>query len=243
MTTAAEIEEYLISLRSEEYIEQYKYFFKTGKGEYGEGDHFLGVRNPQVRQLVKDYWKTTPLSEAEILIKNKYHECRLCGLLILVEKMLKAKKEEAQKEIYKLYISLADYINNWDLVDLSAIKIVGTWCQAHPEDKTMDEWIRLSDNELWRRRIAMVSTWWLLRRGNFDVVFERAALCLNSKHDLLHKVAGWMLREVYGHGGEIELDEWLAENVKAMPAVMLSYACEKMSPEQKSYWRSKRKEA
>lgn len=239
-----EIVALLESLAEPKYVEQYQYFFKTGPGQYGEGDKFLGIRNPNVRSVVKEAWKQTSLSAAEQLCRCEWHEVRLCGLLILVEKMLKASKrrdEYEMREIWQTYISLHPYINNWDLVDLSAVKLVGAWLKMHPEETLMDEWIRLDDEHLWQRRIAMVSTWQGTRQDNHQVVFERASLLMDSRHDLLHKVAGWMLREVYIHGGKEQLEEFLAENVVRMPAVMLSYACEKMSDDMRSYWRKKRR--
>lgn len=244
MYTSDEIIALLQSLADPKYVAQYQYFFKTGPGQYGEGDLFLGIRNPQLRSVVKEAWKDTSLITASELTQSPWHEVRMCGLLIMVEKMLRAAKrrdEEQMRAVWECYIGLHPYVNNWDLVDLSAPKIVGEWVKAHPEETLMDEWIRLDDNHLWQRRIAMVSTWRGTRYGQHAVILERAALLLDSRHDLLHKVAGWMLREVYGHGGEKQLEDFLDKNVSQMPAVMLSYACEKMPPQQREYWRARRK--
>ncbi|MCQ2200605.1 MAG: DNA alkylation repair protein [Bacteroidales bacterium] len=239
-TTAEDIKATLLELGSEKQSKIQMRFFKTGKGDYGEGDKFLGVMNPNVRLVVKEAWKSTSLEVAATLAKDEWHEVRLCGLLIMVEKMLKAYKKKDDKEmekIVRLYLSLHPYINNWDLVDLSAIKIVGNWEVAHPEDDLMDKWIRLGDDALWQRRIAMLSTWMTLRNGRFDMVMSRAECLLSSKQNLLHKAAGWMLREMYKAGGEAELDSFLRQHIKKMPSVMLSYACEKMSADEKAYWR------
>lgn len=239
-TSAEDIKATLVDLGSEKQAKILLRFFKCGKGEYGEGDRFLGVNNPNIRSVVKEAWKSTTLGEAVKLVKDEWHEVRMCGLLILVEKMLKAIKKKDEKEmeaIFKLYVSLHPYINNWDLVDLSAIKIVGNWEKYHPEEELLEKWIRLGDDCLWQRRIAMVSTWILLREGRFDVVMSRAEKLLTSKQNLLHKAAGWMLREMYKHNGEEALEAFLREHIGKMPAVMLSYACEKLTADEKSYWR------
>lgn len=244
MCEAREIQSLLESLADPKYIEQYQYFFKTAPGQYGEGDKFLGIRNPVVRSVVKQVWKETSLNTAAELARSEWHEIRLCGLLIMVEYMLKAVRrhdEETMERVWKVYIELHPYINNWDLVDLSAIKIAGNWERFHPEDTLLDEWARLDDTHLWQRRIAMVSTWMTLRYGDFTKVFERAALLIHSKQDLLHKVSGWMLREVYGHNGSEQVRDFLYEHIGEMPSVMLSYACEKMSPSERQIWRERRK--
>lgn len=242
-------------------------FFKTGPGEYGEGDQFIGLKNPQVRLVVKEAWKYTPLDEAAKLVKSPLHEVRLCGLLIMVEKYLKAiktKDRDASKEIYQTYLGLHPFINNWDLVDLSAIKIVGNHEAAIKSEAVMtsgevsrqlksrvtkisdtphsemDEWIK-PGNTLWQQRIAMVSTWMLIRKGFPEIAFDRAAYLLDSPHDLLHKAAGWMLREAWKHGYKAELRDFLQTHVKSMPAIMLSYACEQMPIDERHRWQQLRK--
>lgn len=243
-TMAEDVKAAIMSMADAKQAKALMRFFKTGKGDYGEGDKFLGVKNPKVRMVVKEAWKEISLEETAVLVKDEWHEVRLCGLLILVEKMLKSMKIKNEKDrdmecekIYKLYVSLHQYINNWDLVDLSAIKIVGNWEVMHPEEDLMEKWIRLSDDCLWQRRIAIVSTWMLLRDGRFDSVTSRSELLLSSKQNLLHKAAGWMLREMYKHNGEDALESFLRHHIKDMPSVMLSYACEKMTQDEKSYWR------
>lgn len=219
-------------------------FFKTGPGEYGEGDQFVGLKNPQVRLVVKEAWKETPLSEAVCLVRSPLHEVRLCGLLIMVEQYLRATKRkdvEKMKEIFSTYTSLHTYINNWDLVDLSAIKIVGNHERLDPGVTLMDEWIMPKGHTLWQQRIAMVSTWILTRHNRPDVCFNRAKYLLDSPHPLLHKAAGWMLREAWKKGYKKELRDFLEENVFRMPSVMLSYACEQMPIAQRHEWQSKRK--
>ncbi len=233
-----------MSMADERQAQQMLRFFKTGPGEYGEGDKFIGLRNPQVRMVVKEAWKETPLPEAASLVTSPLHEVRLCGLLIMVEQYLRAmkKRDKASMDIiFDTYVNLHPYINNWDLVDLSATKIVGNHEVLNPEIILMDEWIEPDGHTLWQQRIAMVSTWMLIRSGRADACFRRAKVLLSSPHDLLHKAAGWMLRETWEKGYQDELRDFLEEKVYGMPAVMLSYACEKMSVDERHHWQAKRK--
>ncbi|MDE6322316.1 MAG: DNA alkylation repair protein, partial [Muribaculaceae bacterium] len=174
----------------------------------------------------------------------QYHEVRLCGLLIMVEKYLKAMKikdESTLKQIFNQYVGLHPHVNNWDLVDLSAIKIVGKNESLFPEIGLMDEWIKPERHTLWQQRIAMVSTWMLTRSGRPDTCYRRAKYLLTSPHDLLHKAAGWMLRETWKKGYHTELRTFLDENVEQMPSIMLSYACEQMTANERHSWQQKRK--
>lgn len=244
MIKAADIEATLLSMADERQARQLLRFFKTGPGEYGEGDKFIGLRNPQVRMVVKEAWKETPLSEAEKLARSPLHEVRLCGLLIMVEQYLRAMKKvdtETMSRIFESYLALHPYINNWDLVDLSAIKIVGNHEVMNPELTLMDEWIKPDGHTLWQQRIAMVSTWMLTRKGHIDKCFGRAEFLLSSPHDLLHKAAGWMLREVWKKGYRRELRAFLDENVVRMPSIMLSYTCEQMATDERHEWQARRK--
>lgn len=244
MTVAADIETALLSMADERQARHLLRFFKTAPGEYGEGDVFIGLRNPQVRMVVKEAWKDTPLSEAVILVQSPLHEVRLCGLLIMVEKYLKAMKKHddaVMTRIFESYVALHPHVNNWDLVDLSAIKIVGNHEVLNPGISLMDEWIRADGHTLWQQRIAMVSTWILTRHGRPDKCLDRTEYLLSSPHDLLHKAAGWMLREVWKKGYRDELRDFLEKNVGRMPAIMLSYACEQMIDDERHAWQSKRK--
>jgi len=246
MIYATDIETTLLSMADERQARQLLRFFKTGPGQYGEGDKFIGLRNPQVRLVVKEAWKDTPLYEAMKLAKSPLHEVRLCGLLIMVEHYLlamKKKDREIMSDIFDTYLLLHPYINNWDLVDLSAIKIVGNHELFNPGISMMDEWIKLDGHTIWQQRIAMVSTWMLIRNGKADVCFRRAKCLLSSPHDLLHKAAGWMLREAWKKGYREELCDFLEEYVTCMPSVMLSYACEQMPVNERHYWQQKRKSA
>ncbi len=244
MGIAHDIEATLLSMADERQARQLLRFFKTGPGEYGEGDKFIGLKNPQVRLVVKEAWKETPLSEAVKLAKSPLHEVRLCGLLIMVEQYLRTMKkrdEEQMNLIFESYLALHPYINNWDLVDLSAIKIVGNHEVLNPGLTLMDEWIKPKGHSLWQQRIAMVSTWMLTRNGRANTCFRRAEFLLSSPHDLLHKAAGWMLREAWKKGYREELRGFLTENVRKMPSIMLSYACEQMSADERHQWQMKRK--
>lgn len=244
MIEAKDIETTLKSMADERQARQLLRFFKTGPGQYGEGDIFIGLRNPQVRMVVKEAWKETQLTEAEKLAKSPIHEVRLCGLLIMVEQYLKAmkrKEQETMSKIFESYLSLHPYVNNWDLVDLSAIKIVGNHEVLNPGITLMDEWIKPEGHTLWQQRIAMVSTWMLIRDDHADICFLRASHLLSSPHDLLHKAAGWMLREAWKKGYRKELRDFLNENVSHIPSIMLSYACEQMSDDERHEWQRKRK--
>lgn len=245
MIKAAEIEATLLGMADERQARNLMRFFKTGPGQYGEGDRFIGLRNPQVRMVVREAWKDTPLSEAAVLARSPLHELRLCGLLIMVEQYLRAmKKKDAgtMTSVFDAYTSLHPYVNNWDLVDLSAIKIVGNHEVQNPGIALMDEWIEPAGHSIWQQRIAMVSTWMLTRAGRPDVGLRRARTLLTSSHDLLHKAAGWMLREVWKKGYRDELRDFLAENVGLMPSVMLSYACEQMSDSERHQWQQARRD-
>ncbi|MCM1518657.1 MAG: DNA alkylation repair protein [Pseudoflavonifractor sp.] len=244
MTRAEEITAALMEMADERQARQSLRFFKTGPGQYGEGDIFIGLKNPQVRMVVKEAWRQTPLSEAVSLVRSPLHEVRLCGLLIMVEQYLKAMKgkdDTRMAMIFDTYISLHSHINNWDLVDLSAIKIVGNHETLNPGLTVMDQWIDPAGHTLWQQRIAMVSTCMLIRADRADVCFSRAARLLDSSHDLLHKAAGWMLREAWKRGYKDELRCFLEEHVSAMPSIMLSYACEQMHPDERREWQLKRR--
>lgn len=246
MFRATDIEASLLSMADERQAKLMLRFFKTDAGEYGEGDRFIGLRNPQVRLVVKEAWKETPLSEAVKLVKSPLHEVRLCGLLIMVEKYLRAmKRKDAQEmaEIFNAYIGLHPHINNWDLVDLSAIKIVGNHEVLNPDITLMDEWIKPEGHSLWQQRIAMVSTWMLIRDGQPDKCTQRAKQLLSSPHDLLHKAAGWMLREAYKKGYHEEITDFLNDNITCIPSIMLSYTCEKMPLAERRSWQQKRKDS
>lgn len=197
-------------------------FFKTGKGEYAAGDKFLGVMVPQTRTLVKKYWNTVSLAETQRLLHGKFHEERLLALLILVKKFERGDKLARQK-IYHLYLANIKSINNWDLIDLSAPRIVG----AYLADRDQAILCRLakSDN-LWERRIAVLATFWFIARGEPNFALKIAENLVHDKEDLIHKAAGWMLREIGKRCGQAIEEEFLQKHCRAMPRTMLRYAIE-----------------
>jgi len=188
--TYQEINEYLLTLSDPEIASHSMRFFKTGPGEYGFGDKFLGIRVPVIRQTVKKY-KDATLSTTEKLLKSKYHEIRLFALLLLVSNFSNA-DDVKQDKIYHLYLDNTRYINNWDLVDSSAHKIVG----AYLENKDRTVLYNLSTSpSLWERRIAIISTFHFIRNNQFDDTLNISKQLLNDDEDLIHKAVGWMLRE------------------------------------------------
>jgi 3-methyladenine DNA glycosylase AlkD len=202
-------------------------FFKTGRGQYGEGDVFLGVNNPTVRQIAKEY-RELPITEAVKLLKNPYHEIRLCALLILVEHYRKGDKP-LRERILEIYLKNTLYINNWDLVDLSAPGIVGE-AALTPQSDMLD--FLAGSTYLWNQRIAMVSTLTLIRHGEFAVTLRLAERFMSHPHDLMHKAAGWMLREV-GKRNRAILTKFLLKHKHVMPRTMLRYAIEHYPEEQR----------
>ena len=206
-------------------------FFKTGEGEYGEGDLFLGITVPQQRAIAKNY-KELPLSEIEILLHEPYHECRLTALIILVNRFKKMKKEADRKEIVEFYLKNTTYINNWDLVDSSACYILGEYLLD--KDRTLI--YRLADSDsMWEQRIAVLTTFTFIRNDDFADNLLLAEKLLNHKHDLMHKAIGWMLREV-GKRNKSVLVDFLMQYSTQMPRTMLRYAIEKFPEEERQYF-------
>ncbi|MCR4701601.1 MAG: DNA alkylation repair protein [Bacteroidaceae bacterium] len=224
-------------------------FFKTAKGEYGEGDEFLGIKTPQTRKVVKEC-KSLPMSEVPTLLKNKWHEVRLCGLLILVDRFEAACKKKVadtdeatatRDEIVQMYLAHTDFINNWDLVDLTAPKIIGQWLTL--KSNLGDDGYKIgtldnlaNSNHLWQQRIAMVSTMWTSAKGNPFFCIRYAEMLMHHKHDLIHKAVGWMLREMGKRCGTDILRDFLRQHIDTMPRTTLRYAIERLSPEERAMW-------
>ncbi len=204
-----------------------QYFFKTGKGQYGEGDVFWGIRVPETRKVAKEF-KQLPFDEVKKVLKNPVHEIRLCGLLILVEQFKKAKKEN-RKEIVDFYLSQTQYINNWDLVDLSCYNILGTYLLDKPRDILYS--LARSKN-MWEQRIAIVSTWMFIRNNEFTDTLAIAGMLLHHPHDLIHKAIGWMLREVYKRDSGLIFD-FVKTHYEQMPRTALRYAIEKFPEDER----------
>lgn len=197
-------------------------FFKTGKGEYGEGDLFIGLTSQQIRDLVKKH-KTLEISEIEKLLNDEYHECRSVALAFLVNMFQKTKSETERKMMYQFYMSQTDRINNWDLVDISCAEIVGRYLFDKPKD---DLYVFAKSGHLWRERIAIISTMYFIRNQQFDDTLAIAEILLHHPHDLIHKAVGWMLREVGKRNLQVERN-FLLKHYKTMPRTMLRYAIEK----------------
>lgn len=221
-----ELQKRLAALADPRVAEGSRRFFKTGPGEYGEGDRFRGIRVPVLRGLAKEY-SAIKVSEAGRLLGSAFHEDRLLALLILVR--LYARGDEALREkVYRLYLKSTRFINNWDLVDSSAEHIVG----AHLWDRPRAPLGRLAKSEdLWERRVAVMATFHFVKRGEFGETLDIARTLLSDREDLIHKAVGWMLREV-GKRNSVAEEEFLKEHHRRMPRVMLRYAIERF-PEEK----------
>jgi len=201
-------------------------FFKTGKGQYGEGDIFLGIIVPNTRKVAKKFTDLS-LSEIKKVLYSRVHEERLCALLILVEKFVTANLDE-QKKIFEFYIKNAKQANNWDLVDLSAPKIVGAYLLDRPKEVLYK--FAVSKN-LWEKRISILSTYTFIKQRQYKDTFKISEILMKDKHDLIHKAVGWMLREV-GKKSLKDEEVFLKKHYKNMPRIMLRYAIEKF-PEEK----------
>ena len=237
--TAQELIEAMQMLENPEQRKVLMGFFKTGKGQYGEGDEFLGLKVPETRAFVKEY-RTLPLSEVQILLKSKWHEVRLCGFLILVDQYERKGTSAKEKEkILKLYLANARRANNWDLVDLSCYKILGRWLVESSASR--EEKLQLMDNlansdNLWEQRISIVSTMATLKAHDTSYTIRYAKHHLGHKHDLMHKAVGWLLREMGKRCGMDELRNFLSEHSTTMPRTALRYAIERMDKEEREYW-------
>ncbi len=205
-------------------------FFKTGKGEYGEGDVFIGITVPEQRKISKKY-AAISLTELGKLLSSKIHEHRLTALFILVIKFEKA-DEAGQQEIYDFYLDNMEYINNWDLVDLSAYKILGAY--LYERDKSILLKLSKSDS-LWERRIAVLSTYYFIKNNKFKDMLKIAEVLLYDQHDLIHKAVGWMLREI-GKRDQSTEERFLKKHYKTMPRTMLRYAIEKFEERKRQFY-------
>jgi 3-methyladenine DNA glycosylase AlkD len=201
-------------------------FFQAFPGGYGEGDFFIGVTVPEQRRIARKHFCLVSLNELEDLMRDPVHECRLTALFILVLKYERAKSEAEKQAITDYYLGNIDHINNWDLVDSSAYKILG----AHLFDKERNLLYELArSGKLWRQRIAVIATLYFIRNGDFADTLKLAGILLDHEHDLIHKAVGWMLREVGNRDFECEY-RFLKKHYQAMPRTMLRYAIEKFDP-------------
>jgi len=202
-------------------------FFKTDKGEYGHGDIFLGIRAPKIRLIAKKHIDIS-ITDMKTLIQSKYHEERFLGLIILVNKYAKTKDKKNRNQLYKIYVSSFKYINNWNLVDVTCPHVTGK--HLIDKDRTiLYKWAKSED--LWTKRIAMISTFYFIRKNDLDDTFKIADMLLQDEHDLIHKAVGWMLREA-GKRDIKKEETFLKKHYKTMPRTMLRYSIEKF-PETK----------
>jgi len=217
--------------RNKEFASHHAQFFKTQKGGYGEGDLFWGLRVPQIRKVSGKYYKSAEACEIEELLQNEIHEARLAALFMLVEKYKRAPAAQKDK-LARLYIRNAKYINNWDLVDLSAPHITGEYWFRKPSSEI---WKFANSGNLWKERISLLAAFYFIRQKNFDMILRLAEHFLSHKHDLIHKASGWMLREA-GKRDIGVLYSFLDKHSGKMPRTMLRYAIEKLSEkERKKY--------
>jgi 3-methyladenine DNA glycosylase AlkD len=221
-----EIKKKLKSIGNKEKARKHQSFFKTGPGEYGEGDMFLGVTVPELRKLAKEY-KTIGPNEINQLLQSPIHEERLLSLFLLIHRYSKGDEPE-KKRIYELYLKNAKFINNWDLVDSSAGHIVGAFLFGKSKNPLYD---LVKSKNLWKRRISIISTFYFIKHNQFGDTLQISKILLSDKEDLIHKAVGWMLREI-GKRDMIIEENFLKTHYKNMPRTMLRYAIEKF-PESK----------
>ena len=224
---AKEVVNALKLVATEERRKVNEWFFKTGKGEYGYGDIFLGVTAPDLRRIAKKFSQEISLQELTELIRSPIHEVRLCALIILVNKY---NKEEPDR-IYHYYLKHLNSVNNWDLVDTSAPHIIGDYLYKNPEKSKILFEFSSSEN-LWVRRISIVSTFAFIKNNEFNTTLEIAKLLLNDNHDLIHKAVGWMLREIYKRDEGL-IKRFLRQNYAQIPRTTLRYAIERMDKEER----------
>ena len=248
--SAQEIITYMESLQNEEQRKVLIGFFKTGPGQYGEGDEFLGLKVPQTREVVRLAGLDFPLTEIPELLMNRWHEVRLCGFLILVTKFEKLATKclennldaiTKRDEIVQMYLQYAEQANNWDLVDLSVHKILGHWLLLPSNLGDKDYKIKVLDTLaaspcLWKQRMSIVCSWKTSQLGDPSWCLRYAEIHLHHPHDLMHKAVGWMLREM---GSRISMDllrDFLRQHASTMPRTALRYAIEKMSETERKQW-------
>ena len=250
--TAQEIITYMESLQNDEQRKILMGFFKTGPGEYGEGDEFLGLKVPQTREIVKSAAHDFVMSEVPELLLNRWHEVRLCGFLILVSKFEKLATKRLENnpdaiakrdEIVQMYLQYAEQANNWDLVDLSVHKILGHWLMLPSNLGDRDYKIKVLDELaaspcLWKQRMSIVCSWKTSQMGDPSWCLRYAEIHLHHPHDLIAKAVGWMLREM---GKRVSMDllrDFLRQHAHEMPRTMLRYAIEKMPEHERKEWMS-----
>ena len=233
MATITKLKKELKKIASSKQAKILQRFFKTGKGEYGEGDIFLGIKVPIQRKIAKEF-KNLKLSDLQKLLNSKIHEERLIALFILISQYING-DEKIKKKIYNFYLKNTKNINNWDLVDSSAPNIVGNYLLNKPRNILYK---LVKSKNLWDRRIAVLATFTFIRNNDFKDIIKIAKTLIKDEHDLIHKATGWMLREV-GKRDEKILTQFLNKHIKKMPRTMLRYAIEKLNEEKRKIYLKK----
>ena len=232
--TAAAALDKLLALGNARAAEFALRFFKTGEGQYGEGDQFLGIRVPALRSVARDF-RDAGIEVAIPLLKSGWHEARALGLMLLV-RLYERGDEKTKKRIYDLYLKSTQFINNWDLVDLSAENIVGPWLSGRPTERKRVLDRLAKSTSLWERRIAILATFHYIKQGNYAETLRIARILLKDEEDLIQKAVGWMLREVGKRIGEDKEESFLKKYYRQMPRTMLRYAIERFAePKRKRY--------
>ncbi len=222
----------LLAAGNEAKAKELSRFFKTGKGSYGEGDIFIGVTVPVNRAIAKKYLHLSPIELTELL-HSEIHEIRLSALLCMVEQYKSRRStDQLRQQIVDTYITNTDYINNWDLVDLSVYNIIGRHL-LHRDRQLLYRWSR--STSLWEQRMAIVATMWFVRNGQYDDTIALAQELCHHHHDLIHKAVGWLLREV-GKRDETRLTDFLDTHYPTLPRTLLRYAIERLTPEQRRHY-------
>lgn len=233
----SELANILMAHKDEAQARHLSRFFKTGPGQYGEGDLFLGIKVPTTREIVKRRWKSTNFDELEVCVASPYHEIRLAALLTLIQIFSHAKGDtDTQKRCVDFYLNHTAHINNWDLVDLSCYEIIGAWLLD--KDRTLLYQLAEKGKTIWEQRIGIVSTMKFIRNGETDDTFRIADILLHHPHDLIQKATGWLLREA-GKKDIGKLKEYLSTRYQTMPRTTLRYAIEKFPEEERKAYLKK----
>ncbi|MGN0905122.1 MAG: DNA alkylation repair protein [Alphaproteobacteria bacterium] len=234
MNTARDVLTELERVSSPTQAVQAMRFFKTGKGQYGEGDVFIGIKSPDIKKLAQKYARDLDLKETEELLRHPYHEARSLALTLLTLKFPRAEMK-GKEEIVRLYLKNREFINNWDLVDISAYKILGQYVFLTQDSSLLYELAR--SNHLWSERMSIIACLYLIKKGDFTDIRKLAVFFLSHPHDLMHKAVGWMLREM-GKADPEALRTFLDGHAREMPRTALRYAIERLPADKRKYYLS-----
>lgn len=232
MSQPSKIQTALLKLKNPAKAKNLARFFKTAPGEYGAGDQFLGVTNPEIRQVLREFGKDAEDWEIIELVHSPWHEARLLGFLCIVQRYEKTKIETEKEKCVILYLKNKNHLNNWDLIDVTTPRILGDW--FFNKDKS-DLYTMASSKDLWENRISMLATMTFIKRGKFEDCIAISEILLSHSHDLIHKAVGWMLREM-GKVDKKPLVSFLEKHSKVMPRTMLRYSIEKLPEKERKHW-------